>query len=52
MVGVYIHPGGNQVRDDGPCLGEFSVTYKPVRPGWPGIKATYSCFIPSNNLFG
>ncbi|CAO2593682.1 40S ribosomal protein S15, partial [Lemmus lemmus] len=31
----------------GHYLGEFSITYKPMKHGWPGIGATHSShFIP------
>lgn len=30
----------------GHSLGEFSITYKAVKPSWPHIQATrYSCFV-------
>uniref|UniRef100_A0A452DXZ0 40S ribosomal protein S15 n=1 Tax=Capra hircus TaxID=9925 RepID=A0A452DXZ0_CAPHI len=51
MVGVYNGKTFNQVEIKpemiGHCLGEFSITYKPVKHGQPGIGATHSSrFIP------
>ena len=51
MVGVYNGKTFNQVEIKpemiGHCLGEFSITYKPVKHGQPGIRATHSSrFIP------
>ncbi|OQR74887.1 40S ribosomal protein S15-like [Tropilaelaps mercedesae] len=51
MVGVYNGKTFNQVevKPDmiGHYLGEFSITYKPVKHGRPGIGATHSSrFIP------
>ncbi|KAH0518465.1 40S ribosomal protein S15 [Microtus ochrogaster] len=51
MVGVYNGKTFNQVEIKaemiGHYLGEFSITYKPVKQGWPGIGATHSSrFIP------
>ncbi|CAG7728168.1 unnamed protein product [Allacma fusca] len=51
MVGVYNGKAFNQVEIKpemvGHYLGEFSVTYKPVKHGRPGIGATHSSrFIP------
>ncbi|GAB0086070.1 40S ribosomal protein S15 [Sergentomyia squamirostris] len=51
IIGVYNGKAFNQieVRPDmiGHYLGEFSVTYKPVKHGRPGIGATHSSrFIP------
>ncbi|KAL1788693.1 40S ribosomal protein S15 [Sigmodon hispidus] len=46
MVGIYNGKTFNQVeiKPDtiGHCLGEFSITYKPVKHGRPGIGATHS----------
>ncbi|XP_055125458.1 small ribosomal subunit protein uS19-like [Symphalangus syndactylus] len=51
MVGVYNGKTFNQVEIKpemiGHYLGEFSITYKPVKHGRPGIGATHSSrFIP------
>ncbi|CAJ0947914.1 unnamed protein product [Ranitomeya imitator] len=51
MVGVYNGKAFNQVEIKpemiGHYLGEFSITYKPVKHGRPGIGATHSSrFIP------
>uniref|UniRef100_A0A8C9PCW4 40S ribosomal protein S15 n=1 Tax=Spermophilus dauricus TaxID=99837 RepID=A0A8C9PCW4_SPEDA len=51
MVGVYNGKSFNQVEIKpemiGHYLGEFSITYKPVKHGRPGIGATHSSrFIP------
>merc|ERR1712117_261932 len=51
IVGVYNGKTFNQVEIKpemiGHCLGEFSITYKPVKHGRPGIGATHSSrFIP------
>jgi small subunit ribosomal protein S15e len=51
MVGVHNGKTFNQVEIKpemiGHYLGEFSITYKPVRHGRPGIGATHSSrFIP------
>ncbi|KAK2107201.1 ribosomal protein S15 [Saguinus oedipus] len=51
MVGVYNGKTFNQVEIKpemiGHYLGEFSITYKPVKHGWRGIGATHSSrFIP------
>ncbi|XP_070543369.1 small ribosomal subunit protein uS19-like isoform X2 [Ptychodera flava] len=51
MVGVYNGKTFNQVEVKpemiGHYLGEFSITYKPVKHGRPGIGATHSSrFIP------
>nr|AFM86595.1 40S ribosomal protein S15 [Callorhinchus milii] len=51
MVGVYNGKTFNQVEIKpemiGHYLGEFSITYKPVKRGRPGIGATHSSrFIP------
>lgn len=51
MVGVYNGKTFNQVeiKPDmvGHYLGEFSITYKPVKHGKPGIGATHSSrFVP------
>ena len=51
MVGVYNGKTFNQMEIKpemiGHCLGEFSITYKPVKHGQPGIGATHSSrFIP------
>uniref|UniRef100_A0A8C6IEH2 40S ribosomal protein S15 n=1 Tax=Mus spicilegus TaxID=10103 RepID=A0A8C6IEH2_MUSSI len=51
MVGVYNGKTFNQVELKpemiGHYLGEFSITYKPVKHGRPGIGATHSSrFIP------
>nr|CAB3265752.1 40S ribosomal protein S15-like [Phallusia mammillata] len=51
MVGVYNGKTFNQVEIKpemiGRYLGEFSITYKPVKHGRPGIGATHSSrFIP------
>ncbi|KAH0502048.1 40S ribosomal protein S15 [Microtus ochrogaster] len=51
MVGVYNSKIFNQMEIKpemiGHYLGEFSITYKPVEHGWPGIGATHSSrFIP------
>ncbi|XP_003739613.1 40S ribosomal protein S15, partial [Galendromus occidentalis] len=51
MVGVYNGRNFNQVEIKpemiGHYLGEFSITYKPVKHGRPGIGATHSSrFIP------
>merc|ERR1712198_479384 len=47
MVGVYNGKTLNQVEIKpemiGHYLGEFSITYKPVKHGRPGIGATHSC---------
>ncbi|MGV7468047.1 30S ribosomal protein S19, partial [Mycobacterium kansasii] len=46
MVGVYNGKTFNQVEIKpemiGHYLGEFSITYKPVKHGRPGIGATHS----------
>ncbi|KAL4823302.1 hypothetical protein H8958_022502 [Nasalis larvatus] len=45
-VGVYDGKTFNQVEIKPEMishyLGEFSITYKPVKHGWPGIGATHS----------
>eukprot|EP00993_Chasmostoma_nieuportense_P005357 NODE_5985_length_586_cov_85.629630_g5820_i0.p2 GENE.NODE_5985_length_586_cov_85.629630_g5820_i0~~NODE_5985_length_586_cov_85.629630_g5820_i0.p2 ORF type:complete len:172 (-),score=42.00 NODE_5985_length_586_cov_85.629630_g5820_i0:71-532(-) len=51
VVGVYNGKIFNSVEIKGEmigrCLGEFSITYKPVKHGRPGIGATHSSrFIP------
>nr|XP_039328220.1 40S ribosomal protein S15-like [Saimiri boliviensis boliviensis] len=51
MVGVYNGKTSNQVEIKpemiGHYLGEFSITYKPVKHGRPGIGATHSSrFVP------
>ncbi|XP_072599596.1 small ribosomal subunit protein uS19-like [Vulpes vulpes] len=51
MVGVYNGKTFNQMEIKpemiGHYLGEFSITYKPVKHGRPGIRATHSSrFIP------
>ena len=51
MVGVHNGKTFNQVKIKpemiGHYLGKFSITYKPVKHGRPGIGATHSsCFIP------
>ncbi|XP_050816719.1 40S ribosomal protein S15-like [Gopherus flavomarginatus] len=51
MIGIYNGKTFNQVEIKpemiGHCLGEFSITYKPVKHGRPGIGATHSSrFIP------
>ncbi|KAK2115843.1 ribosomal protein S15 [Saguinus oedipus] len=51
MVGVYNGKTFNQVEIKPEILshylGEFLITYKPVKHGWPGIGATQSSrFIP------
>ena len=51
MIGVYNGKPFNLVEIKpemiGHCLGEFSITYKPVKHGQPGIGATHSSrFIP------
>ncbi|EHB11310.1 40S ribosomal protein S15 [Heterocephalus glaber] len=51
MMGVYNGKTFDQVEIKpemiGHYLGEFSITYKPVKHGQPGIKATHSSpFIP------
>ncbi|XP_029421307.1 40S ribosomal protein S15 isoform X2 [Nannospalax galili] len=47
MVGVYNGKTFNQPEMIGHYLGEFSITYKPVKHGRPGIGATHSSrFIP------
>ena len=51
MVGVYNRKTFNQVEIKpemvGHYLGEFSITYKPMKHGRPGIGTTHSsCFIP------
>ncbi|CAG8472984.1 1218_t:CDS:2 [Paraglomus brasilianum] len=54
VVGVYSGKTFNQVEIKpemiGHYLAEFSITYKPVKHGRPGIGATHSSrFIPLNN---
>ncbi|XP_065156283.1 small ribosomal subunit protein uS19 [Atheta coriaria] len=56
IVGVYNGKAFNLVEIKpemiGHYLGEFSLTYKPVKHGRPGIGATHSSrFIPSSKLF-
>ncbi|KAL1778441.1 40S ribosomal protein S15 [Sigmodon hispidus] len=51
MVGIYNGKTFNQVEIKsekiGRYLGEFSITYKSVKHGRPGSRATHSsCFIP------
>ncbi|CAO2605424.1 40S ribosomal protein S15, partial [Lemmus lemmus] len=47
MVSVYNGKTFNQVEINGHYLVEFSITYKPVKHGPPGIRATHSShFIP------
>ncbi|KAK2113916.1 hypothetical protein P7K49_008182 [Saguinus oedipus] len=51
MVGVCNGKTFNQVEIKpevtGHYLGEFSITYKPMKHGWPDIGTTHSsCFIP------
>ncbi|XP_051027267.1 40S ribosomal protein S15-like [Acomys russatus] len=47
MVGVYNGKTFNQPEMIGHYLDEFSITYKPVKHGQPGIGATHSSrFIP------
>jgi small subunit ribosomal protein S15e len=54
MVGVYNGKPFNQVKIKpemiGHYQGKFSITYKPVKHGQPGIGATHSSrFIPPNS---
>jgi Ribosomal protein S19 len=44
---VFSHPLASKCQMVGHYLGEFSISYKPVKHGRPGIGATHSSrFIP------